>query len=818
MSPSPAAEFGDAPIMRVNWQSSTEPGAKDHHYSTIDFREFNTQPMRLHISNPPTITANHTSTDNDSNPNSCVFKFAPTEFRDGKQCVTLPPPDPSLKRKRKPGPRESNRFILSARKPLPNSDQVHRDIWKHIFSFSDPRFLLEAKCINRDLYDILTHHSAIWRDSRIRHYGSLCPPCPEGLSEQQYVELLVGRGCQRSSCPQRNTTTVNWALCRRICSTCLAQGRTSADKLHATRRHEVARGVPLWTALPQWYAPDSRLRPLNDAGTDWVTWPGVNFFWSADYDALEKEYLSRKEAGFSDDDILVWWQAIKDKTISRMKHLEKVYRWSYTSRMTGEDRPGGVTAVENRVTRKMFFEEQAAKLSPPMSTDELFCMEAFQKALRTANAASQRSWDVLFEKIQPYREAAQKVIQVKTDTEDDDIKMDFMRKFNRLKNRRTGEVSEEQAYVLRLARNEYAKCIDNRVSEHNMVLTCLRNVYDSYQKLSELERPRGMCPDGEIRPYVLSLDDACMIVDRVISEMTKTSGHLRSKTLECFRCPGCDTTTRFKFRQCLNHVYKKHAWTVGDRGDFAWLLKAPAHREEDLPVVTVPWPRCLPVLPAYCEPLKAPRWHPENEMTFIRDEDNFRRTSAFHERQASWKEDRVPSFDEAFEHVLQTTTGLRMEPRQIVALGLRYASDLCKETAMPTIDDFNTMVMGLQEKYPVLRMSARCGRCARGEGRTKRKEPNKIVIPIDRLYNHWRDRHDLDDTSWMSNYMLLPSDEDLLEELQALDEKLKLEKQKIMAFDPTVEEKKRHNPKATMILATKFTMESLNELYPRIPT
>jgi hypothetical protein len=118
---------------------------------------------------------------------------------------------------------KGNQHRLKPSHPVQTSGRLYGDVWIRILSFCEPRFLLEAKTIDKYRYHLLSEHSPIWKESRLNYYGSDMPECPKDLTEQQYVELLAGRGCQNSRCPRGDTHKVHWIFRVRLCSECTAQ-------------------------------------------------------------------------------------------------------------------------------------------------------------------------------------------------------------------------------------------------------------------------------------------------------------------------------------------------------------------------------------------------------------------------------------------------------------------------------------------------------------------------------------------------------------------------------------------------------------------
>lgn len=117
----------------------------------------------------------------------------------------------------------TNRKLFRPSRPLQNSDQVDFDIWATVLSYCEPKFLLEARTINSTFYRLLSDRSTIWKDSRINHYGDEMPDLPISLTEQKYIDLLSGRGCQNSICHKEHTARVYWMFQVRLCADCFKQ-------------------------------------------------------------------------------------------------------------------------------------------------------------------------------------------------------------------------------------------------------------------------------------------------------------------------------------------------------------------------------------------------------------------------------------------------------------------------------------------------------------------------------------------------------------------------------------------------------------------
>lgn len=227
-------KYGSGPLMRVQKQFRNAQGSsyqvitpQSLHQRKIVFRSDNLSVQdpsdvssNVEIPSFPDSTPYHSVTPPSATEHAFVIntaanmKYGRQMGRDSPQLTaqstqeTLPPKEPKRKALFKPS------------RPLQNSDQVNSDIWQTILGYCEPQLLLEARTINSEFYGLLNDRSGIWRQSRQIHFGSDMPDPPHGLTEQQYVDLLVGRGCQSRNCHRERIARVCWEFRVRLCSAC----------------------------------------------------------------------------------------------------------------------------------------------------------------------------------------------------------------------------------------------------------------------------------------------------------------------------------------------------------------------------------------------------------------------------------------------------------------------------------------------------------------------------------------------------------------------------------------------------------------------
>ena len=560
-------------------------------------------------------------------------------------------------------------------------------------------------------------------------------------------------------------------------------------------------------------------RRVNDQATDWEWHRGTYLFLRSDYDQIEAEYLDKKRLDLPEEQILQWWQEKKSRTMKHMEEVVKISNWRAKFRWQQEG--------SNSLDRSQFFRAKAAALDPPMFQEELECMAAYHKALRSTNPPSDLAWQILLQKITPHRDVAAKVLEVQREMADSygnwnnpprSILRDReLREHRNHRNRGLKISATEQDFVVELGRREFERCLENGVSDTNLVLACFKNVFEAYEQLSD--RPEGFCHDGSRGTYTLSMDDARMIVEEVIEPDMPTGSQRRSRVLNSFKCPGCrtDYQREMGFVECLLHVYHKHAKQVGDDGEFWRLLRPFDSPYRGFPFYSTPWMRCLPILPSYCDARVMRPWHPDSEMDFLQEEVGHS-DSAFEGRAATWPGEEQPTFLEAFAYAMNSMQGVTLKPQFVLKVALRYACGLSAkfDLEIPTLADFIETITPIQKANPTLRLKFRCETCVKDEGELARARPVKFEVAVEQLYQHWNSKHSGQDLEWTQDFMRLPSDAELLEEMLKNDEKLRKDKAKITGFVQEEQAKKRPNPKASVILGMSFATDVFDELYHKM--
>ena len=757
------------------------------------------------------------------------------------------PLDMPIKKRKTQGPRPpkykytNKKTPFSIHRPLKNIDDVHKDIWTNILSCCPPRFLLQAKAVCSLFHDILSHQ-AIWREARQQHLLADTPPCPQGLTEQQYTDLLCGKGCQSASCRRENTVTANWALLVRFCPDCLMARTTRNQDLPVSRIHQIG-SKTLAEALPMLSVNASHRSEPREVRTDEDDEDSLEYadpgrttsyrFLRSDYDRLEAEYLRKREEGASNLALQAWFKEKSQETLVKMQERFAIHRWhvndSYCS-----------TNPRIRADRVEFFAQKARELDPPMSQTTLDCFASYQKAITTQNPPTERSWETLKAKILPYREHAEELEQaMKRDerAESDDI-VENLSEHRSGANRHLPTFKPEQEHVLNIAKVEFKRCLDEGVSDADLVLLTLKNVYDRYYSQNRL--PQGLNFNGRNGPYSLSLDDCRLIIDHVIKKEIPSSSQRATRVFSSFRCPACvkekDRGRLHTFGGCFEHLLNAHGKTVGDGPEF-WryaLSERPQRgvywfRAIPFPFLSTRWPRNLPVLPEHQDPTQLEPWDPASTRPYIREV--ISTTSLFAGRRVNETID-ADSFLDYFLIAAKALVGIRLPAQALIRIAFQFTLDSSqrKGLAQPSITEFMDATTGIQAVNPAMDFRFRCGKCMSRMDQKASARHVKHNIPLGPLYLHWSKVHDDagaagsgrehaqishdDDDHWTVSFMHMPSDFELFDLVTESDKLLEKEKQGIRDATDGGNARRKPKAKASVILQTPLAIEAFSELFP----
>jgi len=742
---------------------------------------------------------------------------------------------PPAKRRRIHGVSSTRKLILRPTQPVKNSEQVSFDIWQNILALSEPKFLLEARTINSAFYQMLSDRPGIWRESRRHYFGQDMPDCPRGLTEQQYVDLLVGRGCQNRTCVKEHTAKVYWPFLVRLCAHCLKQKTMRPGDLPPSRRyslHQKNDGAPsedtrsLWSLIPQACSTGGRYvqaRPVTPAGTDWATSGPYFIFLKSSYLKREAEYLEFVNAHADADTIKQWSDRVHASNIEYMQHVGRIESWMRTRTSS---------SLDLRMARSLFFTARAAELSPPMDLTVLYKMAAYNKALRVPSPPTSRSWETLKEKILPYRPQAEALVRYHTEMNVPSASP-RVEIFRRLHKHRFGRRCEslrlqpEQEFVLQLGEKELEKCLRAGVADADLVLLCLTNVFESYERLDE--RPHGLNYDGVHGPYRLTLDDARMIVEEVIEEHIPRFSQRGAVVFDELRCIGCartDFIKKWSFVEGFEHVLAAHAQVVGDGLEF-WRFATPYSRECEyhthyfrFPWYTVPWPRCLPLLPGHRDVADAPSWHPDAHMPYVPLKPAGTQ-SAFDRRSPCESGLDRDDFAGHLLYAAKVLNGVRLSGPCQMKVALQYALDRYAQatTAEPPLSSFLRALETIPDANPGIELKFRCGACVR-EGKVYRSARQvKYAITMEQLRTHWDEKHREQaqggNACWTKDLMHLPSDTEVLDLILEADKKLQEEKDTAQARNAALStsSKKRPSLKRNVVMGTTPAMEIFGRLF-----
>lgn len=553
-------------------------------------------------------------------------------------------------------------------------------------------------------------------------------------------------------------------------------------------------------------------------------------FLKSAYAKLEAEYLGLVRTDPSSDAVQEWVNHIHTQTMKFMAEVGKIEDW-YKEEMAAD--------VDLQQTRIAFFEARARELSPPMESEILWKMAAFRRIIKVQNPPTDRSWKMLKDKILPYRSQAAQVeeflVKMRRSLYNPSQEIDLFERLHQHRFRRTGETrlwQPEQKVVLQLGRAELGQCLANGVADEDLLLLCLKNVFEAYQRLSS--PPTGLNFDGTIGPYRLSLDDARMIVEEVMENHIPAQSKRGTIVYQALKCRGCrrmDFVKTFSFTEAFEHMLDTHAKQVGEGLEF-WRFTVPYAQECEIgsssegnhlttyrfPWYTVPWPRCLPLVPIHQDIRGLENWHPEIDAPFARMQVDTT-VSAFEGRRPRETGIAGDDFPANLVYAAQKLNGVWLDSLCHMKIALKYALDLYARSRErePELSMFTGCLETLQNVNPAIDLRFRCGVCA-GEGRVYRNTRHvKYKISIENLLSHWDEKHKEGEPSWVQSLMQLPSESEILEQIIEADKKLQEEKEatKERTAEMPTNARKRPKLKGSVVMQARLAREAFDELFPR---
>ena len=555
-------------------------------------------------------------------------------------------------------------------------------------------------------------------------------------------------------------------------------------------------------------------------------------FLKSDYIKLENEYLELVNNNASDQELRQWTDKKHKKTMEFVTEAIKLESWckqNIHEKQTTE-------AQDLRQTRARFFEARALELSPPMSAETLWKMADFKSILKVRSVPTQRSWDMLKSKIEPYRSHATQVLnfeeQMKSPLNPAQFEV-FKKLHNHRKARKSTPPSyqPEQKFVLRLAEKVFAR-IKNEAADEDLLLLCLKNIFDKYSALKEL--PTGLNFDGTTGPYRLSLDDARMIIEDVMEEQIPRNtprGRIVFKSLRCRGCHRNDHVRTYSFEAAFEHILEKHAMEVGEGLEYyqfaqsypkvynPWTYAAEGCVEFKFPWYTMFWPRCLPLVPKHQDPSKMKDWHPAVPTEYVQVEKRSN-LSAFDGRQPCDTGHPDDDFAANLVFAMQKLYDLWLDSPCQLRIALKFAVDLYarKYAAPPSVSKFTACLDQIRTANPKIDLKFGCGLCVAEGKEHKSSRQNKYRKYVDQLERHWAQKHHGGPVSWTEGMMQLPSESEVGQQIAASDRKLRAEQEAVKERQLALHKdmKKRANAKASVILQQRAAGEVFDELFTRV--
>ncbi|KAL6707163.1 hypothetical protein ACN47E_004710 [Coniothyrium glycines] len=279
------------------------------------------------------------------------------------------------------------------------SKGVDLDCWFTILRFSDPAQLLEMRTKIASCYRFLKNNPKLWEHSRKYYYGLDMPDPPSQLTEFQYAHLRHGHGCM--SCGAAQTRKTYWAFMRRWCKLCFQSKTLKEHDALALLKDGEGRDIShIYKCLPSGIIDSWG----NFVGVGPATTHSLKTIYSLpDVQGLVAEYMAESKKHPDPENMRLWyanWVGEKVKAIEERKAFaKKMELWEETTRTSKT-----FDYQAKKSARKAFFEEQAARLTPPIAIRIMEACPSYRRAIAIPKEPNMTSWNQLRPKLE--KEAA----------------------------------------------------------------------------------------------------------------------------------------------------------------------------------------------------------------------------------------------------------------------------------------------------------------------------------------------------------------------------------------------------------------------------
>ncbi|KAI9845479.1 MAG: hypothetical protein M1837_004817 [Sclerophora amabilis] len=631
--------------------------------------------------------------------------------------------------------------------------EVPIDVWHAILSHCPARFLAKARRINHEFKHILSYESA-WTRNRLQNHGDDTPGPLEGMREDEHANLIEGLGCM--DCGNPKTRKPYWVWQKRWCLECWGKNTIKEDAakilvgenlalldncvpyglVDAWGRYEVAGFYEKdWSRKSR-----QRQRVFSKAA---VSQAIVEFqeFCALGPDGKEK----------TDKEIEGWYGEKSRVTQHRMKHIQQIEKWYEESCRQGQS-----CNRQLKSQRAEFFKERALTLDPPLESEALALIPAYQRAISIGKPPTERAWKMLLPKLKKDRASAQVDIEerrsLQTDPDQESKEAEYYCQM--LRERDVDDAAERRALEI---------CADQVLDDMEESSASLANADFGLLALTDIRCKYYENPDATwLAGHPLLLSDAKWVWERIVYPKLCEREGTRKKTLVSFKCPGCirtDVHVRYSFENLFNHLTKKH---VSALGEFKFLYRRENPLLPQVQWLNIGWPRKLPMLAEHHKATGT--WDPDDASPYSQappppdthEADKILEEIEFDGRMVSAIGPNMGSFVDSVIFAGSNLRDVQLDPKLKTLVALTFAMDKHTElyADFPGIKEIKQLPLALiREGMYDLFDKLRCGICSKD--RDSHARSGDKVHSLATLIEHFEHAHYWKDV-YVDDMMVLP--------------------------------------------------------------
>jgi len=261
------------------------------------------------------------------------------------------------------------------------------EVWANVLELGfDLKDLLGLRLVSRKFLGALQLQK-VWKEARLRTYGSDCPGPPAGLTEFEYARLLLGKGCQAPDCKVEASRTY-WAFKKRLCHECYRKQVFAKGFVLDLNPRSIDLLFPFTTGLSSRYICTGHSGRAPSYSRPEYT----SYHKDAAFEAIASAAKLDTMSEIEKDDWYCSQKAVRDTALAQLQQCDTFF--------TALEEAPKIKARALQAEAKQYFIDMALAMNPPLTKRALGLCPSYWKAfVRQIDKVKEALWAELVPKL-----------------------------------------------------------------------------------------------------------------------------------------------------------------------------------------------------------------------------------------------------------------------------------------------------------------------------------------------------------------------------------------------------------------------------------